>query len=190
MLGQCERSCQRCLFLCATRPRPRLALLVACGPEPSDLGGKWEKNEVVAGLGAAASGPNRNDHGSARSRRATAAHRSFTSSWERGNLVSAWQRAGAPASTRLGMVCAMLGNQQTEECVGMDFVYHGSRHRCRFGLGAHRVVPAALGGGRVSQSAQNGMRHGAAAVTERARTVSLIRSAGDCGGAPTAVAYG
>src|SRR3954451_13778480 len=165
MLGQCERSCQRCVFFCATRPRPRLALLVACGPEPSDLGGKWEKNEVVAGLGAAASGPNRNNHRSAWTGRATAAHRALASSWERGDLMSAWQRAGASTGTRIRVVCAVLGSRQTEECVGMDFVYHGSRHRCRFGLGAHRVVPAALGGGGVSQSTQNGMRHGAAAVT-------------------------
>src|SRR3954471_1541529 len=165
MLGQCERSCQRCVFFCATRPRPRLALLVACGPEPSGLGGKWEKNEVVAGLGAAAPGPNRNDHRSARTRRATVAPRALTSSWERGDLVSAWQRAGAPAGTRIRVVCAVLGSQQTEACVGMDFVYHRARHRCRFGLGADRVVPAALGGGRVSQSIENGMRPGAAAVT-------------------------
>src|SRR5207245_2001152 len=36
---------------------------------------------------------------------------------------------------------------QTEACLGMDSVYHRARHRCGFGLGAHRVVPAALGGG-------------------------------------------
>src|SRR3954447_8541498 len=165
MLDQCERSCQRCVFFCATRPRPRLALLVACGPEPSGLGGKWEKNEVVAGLGAAAPGPNRNDHRSARTGRATAAHRALTSSLERGDLVSALQRAGAPAGTRIRVVCAVLGNQQTEECVGMDLVYHRTCDRCRFGLGVYRVVPAALGRGRVSQSIENGMRHGAAAVT-------------------------
>src|SRR3954463_4012900 len=120
MLGQCERSCQRCVFFCATRPRPRLALLVACGPEPSGLGGKWEKNEVVTGLGAAAPGPNRNGHRSARSGRATAAHRALTSGLDRGDLMSAWQRAGAPAGTHIWMVCAMLGNQQTEACLGMD----------------------------------------------------------------------
>src|SRR4051794_5934837 len=61
--------------------------------------------------------------------------------------MSAWQRAGAPAGTRIGVVCAMLGNRQTEACLGMDSVYHRARHRCGFGLGAHRVVPAALGGG-------------------------------------------
>jgi hypothetical protein len=85
--------------------------------------------------------------------------------WSEGDLMSALQRAGAPAGTRIRVGCAVLGSQQTEECVGMDFVYHCSRHRCGFGLGADRVVPAALGGGGVSQSIENGMRHGAAAVT-------------------------
>src|SRR5436305_8575229 len=123
MLGQCERSCQRCIFLCATHSRPRLALLVACGPEPSHLGREWEKNEVVTGLGAAAPGPNRNDHRSARTGRATAAHCALASSLERGDLVSALQRAGASTGTRIRLVCTVLGRPQTEECVGMDLVY-------------------------------------------------------------------
>jgi Transposase DNA-binding len=50
----------------APAPKPGLAL-VACGPEPSGLGRDWQENEVVAGLGAAAPGPNRNEPRSARS---------------------------------------------------------------------------------------------------------------------------
>src|SRR5437763_11232424 len=104
--------------------------------------------------------------------------------------MSALQRAGAPAGTRIRLVCAVLGSRQTKGCLGMDLVYHCARHRCRVGLGAPRVVPAALGGGGISQSFENGMRDGAATIAECARAAGSLGLSGPCGGASAAVTRG
>src|ERR1051325_6341727 len=72
----------------------------------------------------------------------------------------------------------------------MDLVYHGAGNRCGFGPGTHRVVPAALDRGGVSQSAENGLRAGAATTAHRVGTAGLTRFAGHGGGTTAAVTHG